>query len=232
MNETAQLQEYLQVMQPPSKLKTWSNEDLARPQDASRSTIDLLGQDSAGGHDGGDYESVPKKRKSDCRPTQPKGLSYTSEGKPTAVGAVMSQYDEITEKPSLSLEQRFLIASDGDWLRSRTVKSVGLDHTNDTMRCEEIIGIDGVSKQDSVSARQLPRDIVSKSNIQAEAEAEGHIPTPVTGSVNVTGRLFVRNLAYASTEDDLREYFASSGADPIQEVRFNIYFYISIPSHQ
>jgi RNA recognition motif-containing protein len=51
---------------------------------------------------------------------------------------------------------------------------------------------------------------------------------PTIDAIKENGRLFVRNLPYTASEDDLRELFAVYGT--LEEVRANISFVISLHS--
>lgn len=227
LDEKSKLQEYLHVMQPPSKSKIWSNEDLTRSQGPSHSALGSPRQATIGEYDG-DYENVPKKFKDVVRPDQFKESLYSPEGISSTVPAVKPQGDKIFEEPSLPLDQQLSVASDGDWLRSRTGKLVESDGTDDAMPPKTLLGIDEVLVKETILTHQLPRSIMSDIGIQAQAEPESRISGPMLDSRIATGRLFVRNLAYTCTEDDLREHFTSQGSDSIQEVISNFYFPVFI----
>lgn len=229
VNGKSKLQEYLHVMQAPSKSKLWSNEDLVRPQGAAHSTLGSPQLNTIGEHVNGDYETVQKKLKSAIRPNQDRELLYSSEENHTTATMPMPQSNVLSEAPSLPLDQGLPITSDGDWLRSRASDLVEADRTDDAMPPKVSPGTD-ILAQESITAHQLPRGIISDLSIQAEAASGSQLSTPTIVSGHATGRLFVRNLAYASTEDELREYFTSQGSDSIQEVRsiasFHVFIYM------
>jgi multiple RNA-binding domain-containing protein 1 len=209
----AKLQEYLHVMQPPSKLKIWSNEDLKSPQEAAQP------QDTVGEQHDGDYETDPKKSKKAVRLDKAVEALYSSEGKSTVLGARESPSDVTLEGPSPSLDQQRSATSDGDWLRSRTSNRFNLNGMEDVTPLKASLGTDHLISQETITSRQLLGEVASDVGVQAEGKPDSRISTQAPGSENATGRLFVRNLTYAITEDELREYFASHGTDSIQEVR-------------
>lgn len=223
-NGKPKLQEYLQVMQPPSKSKIWSNEDVTRPQGASHPIIGSPRQVAIEEYDDRDYDNVLKKSKDVVRPDQFKESLFSLEGISSTVPPVTQQEDEISEEPSLLLNQQLSVASDGDWLRSRTGNLVESDGTGDAIPPKTFPGTDEVLVKESITTHQLPRSIMSDIGIQAEPESESRVSGPTLDSINAADRVFVRNLAYTCTEDELREFFTSQELGSIQEVISNFCF--------
>ncbi len=219
VNGNAKLQEYLRVMQPPSKLNIWSNEELKRPQEEAHAALGLLPQATVGQQHDGDYETAPKKSKKALRPDKAGEALDSSEGKSTVLPARASQSDVTLEEPSPPLDQQRSATSDGNWLRSRTSDLLNLNGMEDVMPLKASSGTGHLLSQEVITSRQLPGGIASDVGVQVEGEPGSRNSAQAPGPENATGRLFVRNLAYASTEDELREYFASYGSDSIQEVR-------------
>ena len=219
VNGSAKFEEYLHVMQPPSKSKIWSNEDLARRSDAVDATLDPPRLNTVRERDNENYENIPKKSKNALRPQQDgELLDYLEENPITATDA-LPRSDVISEAPSL-LDQDLSLTTDGDWLRSRTTDLMEMDCTDD------VIPINAPPKtvvlaQKSIVDHQVSKSTVSDFSIQAEAAAGSQISTPAITVEHATGRIFVRNLAYATTEEDLREYFTTQGLDSVREVRSN-----------
>lgn len=216
-NGNTKLKEYLHVMQPPSKLKTWSNEDLIKPQGATYSALDTPQKNITRGLNDGDSASVLKTPKEVVRQDQVRTPLYSSEGG-SITGVVLDiKSDAIPEKQPLPQDQQLQVTSDGDWLRSRFSNKVDLVGTDGATTSVIPLEIDEGSTQDPIAP---PKRAIPDLGIQADVEPKSQLLS-IDGSENATGRLFVRNLAYASTEDDLREYFASHGPDLIKEVRSN-----------
>lgn len=209
-------EEYLHVMQPPSKSKIWSNEDLERQSDVAHSTLDTLQLNTFGDRNNENYETIPKRFKSALRPHQDGEVLNHSEENPTTATSNLPPSDVIPEAPSI-LDQELPNTTDGDWLRSRTKNVVAVDHTDDAMSLNASLETD-VLDQESITDHQVSKRIVPDSNIQAEAATDSQSSTPAVSAEHATARIFVRNLAYATTEDDLREYFTSHGSDSVQAV--------------
>lgn len=206
VNGSAKLEEYLHVMQPPSKSKIWSNEDLERPSDVAPSTPDSPRLTTIGDCNNENYETLPKKFKSSLRPHQDTERLNSSKENPITAISILHPSDPIPEAPSI-LDQELPNTTDGDWLRSRTKNLVEVDYTDDALA------------QESITDHQASKSIVSNSSVQVEAAPGSQISIPANSTEHKTARIFVRNLAYATTEDDLREYFTSQGSDSVQEVR-------------
>ncbi|XP_071715693.1 multiple RNA-binding domain-containing protein 1 [Rutidosis leptorrhynchoides] len=160
-----QLQEFLQVMQPRSKSKLWSN--------------DML--EAAQGKDGNKQVKVEKEGKKKLK----------------------SKSAKLTETDGV---ERDKTVSDMDYFKSR-VKKEWSDSDDDD---------DDDSMDDDDSHK--------KHEIQPKTEVEGieianetdDVDEPLSSlededDVLQTGRLYVRNLPYTATEDDLREHFSQFG---------------------
>jgi multiple RNA-binding domain-containing protein 1 len=224
----AKLKEYLHVMQPPSKLMTWSNEDITTPQGATYSALKAPKQNTTtGGQNDGDSASVLKTPREAVRQDELRIQLYSSEGESTTGVVLDIKGDVIPEKKSLPLNQQLQVTSDGDWLRSRTSNLVDLVGTDGAITSISPLEIDEGSAQDPIVSRQLPKRAMSDLAIQTDLEPVSQLSASIGGSENATGRLFVRNLAYSSTEDELREYFTSQGPDSIKDVRPNTTFHFS-----
>jgi multiple RNA-binding domain-containing protein 1 len=121
-------------------------------------------------------------------------------------------------------------ASDLDWLRARTSRTLGLIS-------------DEEQSDDDQENKAIPDDAESIASDEDISEPTTTVVTPVTppatdpsdteqtsttatktkqsadeAKILRTGRLFIRNLVYGVTEDDLREVFSPYG--PIEEVLF------------
>lgn len=110
-------------------------------------------------------------------------------------------------------------ATDHDWLRSRTSRLLDLvdpdDLTTDGMPRPE----DGAPTQDMEAEGKTAHSSDEMTHDAADGVTG---PPPDTGedaadAISRTSRLFVRNLPYSATEDDVRDTFEKFGA--LQEVR-------------
>ncbi|XP_076939987.1 uncharacterized protein LOC143608990 [Bidens hawaiensis] len=149
-----QFQEFLQVMQPRTKSKLWSNDLLEAPQEKDGS----------------------KKAK--------KGKKNSN-----------SESDKLNENSDKSL-------SDMDYFKSR-VKKDWSDSDDDDAEETENDDDDDEMKEAHESDPENPNETEDADEPSSSLEDEDDILQ--------TGRLFVRNLPYTATEDDLREYFSKFG---------------------
>ncbi|KAI6711153.1 hypothetical protein JHW43_006296 [Diplocarpon mali] len=194
------LKEFMDIMQPASKLKTWK----AQMTDNDEASTNLKkAVELSGGESDGEYEVVPKKsrRKSPLPQFIPaRTPSPIAEVEPGQIGADVAS----PNAPAA--------ATDEDWLRTRTNRLL------DLMDPDEI----GAVMTGAVPAQNAgPTQVVStqsgasveqqESVAEQEDAEEEEEPDPNLVAIKTTGRLFVRNLPYSATEDDLREHFAPFG---------------------
>lgn len=112
-------------------------------------------------------------------------------------------------------------ATDDDWLRSRTSRLLDLVDPDDLPQPTETAVEGETVVQDSGDKDDTPpspRDIVDEDTPE-EADDKGAEGTGVDGAIATimrTSRLFVRNLPYTTTEEDLHQEFGKFGT--LQEV--------------
>lgn len=200
------MKEFLEVMQPASKTKTWNSpppDDPANYSTSKTQAKELLEEESDE-----EYEAVPKNKRTKTEPEVPTEpvLAAMESLKP-------DKGKEIVPEPMT------LDATDDDWLRGRTNRLLDLVDPDDILISKE------ASKGETVDpVTKASPDIPISDNLEGpppvEEEWEGledDIPDPVIEAIKSSGRLFVRNLPYSATEDELREHFGSYGA--LEEVR-------------
>lgn len=213
---SAKLQEFLQVMQPPSKSKTWENEEEmamgTHPLDTNAKQVPMRETE-----EDEEYEDVlpPKKKaRKEKRAPDPE-LSPPAE-------APTSEKDVVVEKDTDNVPNA-TATSDVDWLRSRSSRLLGLVDDDDAIGSAKLPQ-DG-EKQKSENPQQSGSGDRSDASVQAIEDVDEEEPTQTApppqfkkdGTANGHGRLFVRNLTYTTTEDNLREHFQSYGE--LEEVR-------------
>lgn len=231
----AKLQEFLDVMKPPSKSKTWENQDVTTTNAATGPNGITVEEVEYGKQSDGEYEPVPKKRKGERRTTckmeearmpahLTNGASDVVEKMPDLLQISEEKHQESTgENP---LEERIPAASDADWLRSRTSRLLGLVDDEDTFsppksqKDEEHLEDDVSTARENVngagrSDASVQTDEANNNEDVAalKPKAESH-----EGPALRSRRLFIRNLTYTMTEDDLRQHFESGGFGTIEEV--------------
>ena len=219
------LQEFLSVMQPPSKSKIWANEDsittvttLALTEDNAKVESELTQSDDQ-------YEPVPKKRKRSPSVSTEKEIivpntstEYTSQNS-KAHGAEPEPINSGTEKETTHvLVMGAAPSSDADWLRSRTSRLLDLVDDVEGVEPNGPSVVASNARPQSPSAvqmnaiRQMPD---AGSQMYAESAEGARVPTThdehIADQNIATGRLFLRNLSYTTSEDELRQHFAKYG---------------------
>ncbi len=235
-NGDSKLQEFLEVMRPPSKSRTWANEDSRGTQSASDLVLQDQVQKVEAGQSDEEYEAVPKKGKP----------SRTSEGfddsfEPAEVANTAEATEHIENhveipkdgngrelSPVIVLEptgNAVPAATDEDWLRSRTSRLLDLVDDEDALRSRHLPQAGGGKPGDSAVLEQPQLKDPSNTGVQTGEETDtanvGAAERLMTGNENVdhgTGRLFIRNLMYNTAEQDLREHFEVHKYGVIEEV--------------
>ncbi|KAF2139999.1 uncharacterized protein K452DRAFT_327905 [Aplosporella prunicola CBS 121167] len=210
--EDPKLKEFLEVMQPPSKQKAWANDDLqvdhtlARPEDAKVDTV----QAPEGGSDD-EYQTVQKKTRRAKSPPNPSvsELEPTPAQQPAEAEAI----DGVDQEDEQPVDAQPM--SDADWLRSRTSRMLGLvdDDEDEAVRPSKPASVEASNFSDADEEPQQGDDIDMKDASDVAEPTEDHVPVdPTVDSIRSTGRLFLRNLPYSVSEEDIREHFKSMGA--------------------
>ena len=217
-------------MQPPSKSKTWANEDLVATQvNVTAFKVDPSPKVGETQSDE-EYQHIPKKRRRS--PDDPKKTDKNVKQKvdneasevtmlpPEVAPSNITVSEDHSENTSQHFSEVMPPASDQDWLRARTSRLLGLlDDNNDAI-------VLGHLAPDSVVHNKIRQSPIEVPSIRRESD-DGHQtdhekqdqPDIETTKVlennkqemTVTNRLFVRNLPYDIKEDDLRERFNSFG---------------------
>lgn len=225
---STKLQEFLEVMQPPSRSKTWQNQagathDIIDPTIKNRER----GYSEAGSDE--EYEPVPKKLKNE---RGIEGKTQVLEPSNREAGTPQSEYamenaSKGTEANIQELSDALPAASDADWLRSRTSRLLGL------VDDDEALDREASPKQDEV--HQVTHAVVegakssgntdegNQMNHEASGASETAMASPSAGVEDRelgNGRLFVRNLTYTTTEEELRQHFAAGAYGTVEEVSY------------
>ena len=217
----AKVREFLEVMQPPSKSRTWANEGLhgkrvqsvSPPTEAHRASVEPTDAEQ---------RQPPRKSKDSPKSMQKHELTLQSNPKAgdQASATEISASNEAENKGGETLPQ----ASDADWLRSRTSRLLDLIDDDD-----EIVSKASDTKLESAETREKPGHKVERDMSHAGSQTDGDYTEKASeppGSNNsdppkpsiATGRLFVRNLAYTTTESDLRAHLKNIGFATTEEV--------------
>ena len=231
------LKEYLEVMQPPSKSKTWLDEDSAGTPNVSEIVKQDLTHKVEAGHSDEEYETVPKKRKVPKESEEMDELERSAANASDTVRAIgqirgdskeavdVNSPESVSRKVSEPPSDAVPAASDEDWLRSRTSRLLGLVDDDDALQWRpspqaivEVTEDPAVSKQPQW--RKMP-DTSAQTDEETNTpilEAAERTVTDKEGTDQSTGRLFVRNLLYTTTEHDIRGHFEAQNYGFIEEV--------------
>ncbi|USP79226.1 Multiple RNA-binding domain-containing protein 1 [Curvularia clavata] len=208
------LKEFLEVYQPPSKTKIWANGE-SHIGDANVAAADQAVPEVAVPEEESDdeYQVISKKPKVATEPTAtPAHVQSLPVEEPTAE----PQAEETHTGEAMEDVQEALVpeqgpVSDMDWLRSRTNRVLEL------VEDDEIPAPSAPAVQTSVSAPAATTDDSAEvAEVQQEPPSTAHESKDAAqdeeDKIRETGRLYLRNLHYEVTEDDVRERFSKFGA--------------------
>jgi multiple RNA-binding domain-containing protein 1 len=183
-------------MQPASKSKTWAtqNEDDAEPP------TKIQAMEIPEGESDEEYEAVPKIAKN-TTPPQPVEPAIVEPPAPLE-----------TDKTPANANAPD--ATDDDWMRSRTNRLLDLMDPTDIAAGTVHVEVMNAPMVDSTT--NVPKSVESPV-VEVDADIEEEKPDPIIEAIKSNGRLFVRNLPYTATEQDLREHFQQYGS--LEEVR-------------
>ena len=230
LEEHPKLQEFLEVMKPVSKSRTWANEN-GNGKDTEAGQQDHIitngieeGAGATQSSNSKDYQEVPQKLKTPRKDTE--GASSTPvETLPLTFVPGNTDTRPATEIVPPAGEPESSTMTDDDWLRSRTSRLLGLVDDEDTV-LEENPGPERLSNSEA-SGNVQTHTMLGTSNTDLQAEGELVQPTDTKASpeaqeahsaVAATDRLFVRNLPYTVTEQELRAHFEQVGSGHVEEV--------------
>jgi multiple RNA-binding domain-containing protein 1 len=201
------LKEFLEVMQPASKSTPWAAQSLEDVEPPTKiQAIEIPEADSDQ-----EYEAVPKKPKKKSQ--APLELTV-----PISMEPIIP-----TKTNNITADLHIPDATDDDWMRNRTNRLLDLMDSAD-IAVEKSVKL--TSKTNAV------REVVDKPGVITEKvlgeieKIEEERGDPVIEAISANGRLFVRNLPYTATEQDLREHFQPYGT--LEEVRTCIFPYLAL----
>ncbi|KAF3891521.1 Multiple RNA-binding domain-containing protein 1 [Trichophyton interdigitale] len=187
--EDEKLQEYLTAMQPPTKSRTWADSGAIPTAHQEQSPAIDAAEEPTEDKDDTEMHNV-ENAVIDIPVTQP--------------GTTSNDVDAANANEENPVQQ-----NDDDWLRSKTSRLLGLLDDEDEMAAETWKG------KPSEDARDKPPVPAKTSSTKATAEEEESVPEPPPDanieSIRLTGRLFIRNLPYNASEDDLNAAFSRFG---------------------
>lgn len=201
------LGEFLEVMNPGKKQR----DDLA-VQDDEHPAEAVPPPATAESDD--EYEDLPyRNRKSDGGRSHETGLEAPVWSSPTDKVVILDDDVPLREAPAVAVD-----ASDESWLRSRTNRLLDLVDADDLSLVKQIATV-------APPVDHAVNEEVNENQSGAEAAGEDDGAETPAGDqdndssvdlISKTARIFVRNLPYTATEDDIHGHFSKFGS--VQEV--------------
>ena len=225
--DNAKLQEYLGLMTAPSKMKTWRDGeqppvDAPEPASTQQTSAEQIAPETANETPVLPWKKSARSPDSDEEADRPPAVKArkTAEAPPADV-----------EDGQNSAQGPPPGTSDMDWMRSRTSRLLGLvtddvedsdqeDQERKGPRAESPDLEKGgakvkISAEDSAAIKvDENAELSGASPVELEEEVSAEVAT-----IRKTGRLFLRNLAYTITEDEIREYL--SAFPSLEEVSYH-----------
>lgn len=171
-----------------------------------------------------EYQVISKKPKVAAEPTAtPASAPHPTDEEPTAepeaVAADTSEaMEDVQEAPAAEQEP----VSDMDWLRSRTNRVLELVE-DDEEPAANASASQAPAPQPPVAAEESRQEVEAQQEpSQPPAEQPNDAAPDEEDRIRETGRLYLRNLHYEVTEDEIRDQFSKHGA--LEEVSTAILF--------
>ncbi|PKS08241.1 hypothetical protein jhhlp_005183 [Lomentospora prolificans] len=227
------LREFIRVMRPSSKKATGIDVDMVPEIDVPTQV-----QYNAGESDD-EYEEIPSKQQHPKSQALETPQSNKSSAQPvratddTKDDADMQEFDgplEVPAEPTQPATSKD--ATDDEWLRSRTNRLLDLLDDDEplpapqpTQQTVEPVGevdtnIADVQYQNLVSSSAEIAGVEQQVSAAEASAQEGEDFNPDLETIRKTSRLFVRNLPYSTSEDDLRYHFEKFGT--VEEVHLPV----------
>lgn len=244
--DKSKLQEYLAVMQPPSKSKIWENQDSMVTDKSPKPTPIISEEIPTENLADTEYEVVPKMPKRQSKSDHGDRQAEQVPEKNSAITIDQRSDDHLMPAITPSTQQESSYAempgksdtvSDTDWLRSRTSRLLGLVDDEDAVDL-----FNGADEHEHEKTRPTERHSQTENGNTSDASSQTNQDVHETfvgkkedSSVKLendnssNGRLFIRNLTYTTTNDDLRMHFQAGNYGTIEEVEFYlIYQFVSV----
>ncbi|KAF2453523.1 hypothetical protein BDY21DRAFT_356157 [Lineolata rhizophorae] len=225
--ENPKLKEFLDVMQPRRKGNLWADEGLTAVDDGKQEAEQYHFVRGETGNSDDEYQTVPKKAKKGAK------------GKPLED----SENDQAVDEPSATSDSAANQAGDGapvsdaDWLRSRMSNLPGLENEEAVEEEEEVSNDNAprpcgstdfesdqerLNKESEPDASPAQREPVQHEEHHLLENGENSEEDPNIEAIRRTGRLFLRNLPYSVTEDDIEAQFSTY--ESLEEVHLPLDF--------
>jgi multiple RNA-binding domain-containing protein 1 len=217
------------VYQAPSKTNIWTNGD-TQPDVAIAATEDvvpavLVPEDESDD----DYQVIAKKPRTVVDVTSSVDAKMASKSLAEEQGAdltkdVSTQYNEDMEGVEQAARSSGGPVTDDDWLRSRTNRVLDLVEDDELTTPAAQSRVSEPPRQPQPEVVQQLDEVEQPEEQVPEAQHTEVPPSDEVEKIRETGRLYLRNLHFDVTEDELRQHFVKYGS--LEEVR-----HWSLPLH-
>lgn len=193
-------------MQHSSKTRTWANDDILPAAAAPTEPAVVETQDASE-----DKPTRPVKKSKVVETETPRQPSKTSVQNDTNNDESQPEEGDLVNKDASEEEDQ--PKSDMDWLRSKTSRLLGLldeeeqEESNSRPAAPTNKTVEPIEEEDSDNIEETPAaemPVAEKSAEEKDYNADVEL-------IRISGRLFLRNLAYDATETDLETVFAPFG---------------------
>lgn len=209
------LDEFVKVMSQPNRTKTWQNEVVDDDTIPSKPLIKEMAEDDELQVIGGE---TGKRRK------------------PSVEDDVDTEQTELDSSAIIGVNKVPAQNQDDDaWLRSRTTKLLDVESDDEDMKEDDAVTNDDNENEDETTKISSPVTIpISKPLIDPDPTKVDSTETNTQEAQKLTpedqirqsGRLYVRNLPFKVTEDELRQYFEQFGA--LEEVSSSVINFLTM----
>ncbi|KAK0748060.1 hypothetical protein B0T21DRAFT_379979 [Apiosordaria backusii] len=201
-------QEYLEVMGHPTK-KARDGEAVGNSALESETTAAIPSALIEGGESDDEYEEIPVRPKRPIEEAPTLALPVA-----TPVAAIIPPApSQPADEPAMEVPQVPAEATDDDWLRSRTNRLLDLVDPDDPGFSAR--SADAVPVATKVPLPEEQVQTAQEPDLAPESEVEKHdvvrTPEDAVKLIEKTARLFLRNLSYTVTEDNVRDHFGQFG---------------------
>ena len=223
----------MEVYQPPSKNSIWANGESQIVEPAAAVEHQVVPEVAVPEDESdNEYQVISKKPKVAAETTAASAPAPATAQPPTAekpttetdTGAVDAgeAMEDVQEAPAAEQGP----VSDVDWLRSRTNRVLELVE-DDEDPTASVSAPQAPALQPHTAAEAVPVVVEAQpEQPQHEAEQPQEAAPEEEDKIRETGRLYLRNLHYEVTEDEIREQFSKHG--PLEEVS-NYLFFLTPP---
>jgi multiple RNA-binding domain-containing protein 1 len=213
------LKEFLDVYQPPSKTSLWANGEALVGESIAATDVVIPQVAVPEDESDDDYQVISKKPKIAADSSD---KSTTTHAAPVETTTAQTIPEVVDADAAMEDVQDAPVAeqgpvSDADWLRSRTNRVLELVEDDEEMSVKAP-AVKAPSPAPQTEQRAAP---APEQEIPAETQPvdqPGDDTSAEEDKIRETGRLYLRNLHFDVTEDELREQFSKSGAiDEVSE---------------